>query len=338
MAKAAAASETHVAQATLDALGRGSAADAVVTGVLVAAAASPVVLLGPVQMLAGGAGTGLVAIDGRVLQPGRGVPRPRGFRPDDAIPVAAYVGAPALPAALAAALGSLGTTTMPRALGPGIAWAKANAPERAAVLNALAKRGGLGLSQDELAVELLAVAGRTAGGLLTKDDLTSVRPAIERRSEQRLTPSGTLKVPWSEDEGLDGSNVQVVAACDSQGRVAIACYETPPGGVPIPSLGLVAPAHATPVMRGARRITPGAPCPSAAPMALRVRRGVVEAAVGIAQAARAFTAVDAVLDALEQSISLNEMLVKAAGGRPVVLTGLQGDPQVLGRASPRYAR
>lgn len=336
--KAAAASETHVAQATLDALRRGNATDAVVTGVLLAAAASPVVLLGPVQILAGGSGTGLVAIDGRVLQPGRGAPRPRGFLPNDVIPDAAYVGTPALPAALATALGSLGTWTMQRALGPAIAWGKANAPERVAVLDALAKRGGLGLSQEALAVELLAVAGRASGGLLTRDDLSSVRPAVERRSEHRLAPLGTLKVPWSQDEALDGSHVQVVAACDSRGRVAIACYETSQGGLPIPSLGLAAPPHAAPVMRGARRVAPGTPRPAAAPLALRVRGGVVEAAVGIALAARALVTVDAVLEALEQSISHSEVLLRATAGRPVVLTGLQGAPQVLGRALQPYSR
>lgn len=149
---------------------------------------------------------------------------------------------------------------------------------------------------------------------------------------------GTLKVPWSQDEALDGSHVQIVAACDARGRVAIACYETSDGGLPIPSLGLAAPRHAAPVMRGARRVAPGTPRPAAAPLALRVRGGVIEAAVGIAQAAHALVTVDAVLEALEQSISLSEVVLKTTAGRPVVLTGLQGAGRVLGRASPPYPR
>jgi hypothetical protein len=91
-------------------------------------------------------------------------------------------------------------------------------------------------------------------------------------------------------------------------------------------------------MRGARRVAPGTPRPAAAPLALRVRGGVIEAAVGIAQAAHALVTVDAVLEALEQSISLSEVVLKTTAGRPVVLTGLQGAGRVLGRASPPYPR
>ncbi len=332
MPKVAAASETHVAQAALEALRRGNATDAIVTAVLVAAAASPGVLLGPVQILAGGAGTGLVVVDGRVRQPGHGSPRPRGFLEGTPIPPGAYVGAPALPAALAAALGSLGTSTMSRASGPGISWAKANAPERVAVLDALRKRGGLGLSEDGLAVELLGVGGRAVGGMLTRDDLSSVRPAVERLSERSLAPAGILKAPWSATEGPEGSHVQVVAACDARGRVAIACYETPDDGLPIPALGLVVPRHAAPVMRGARRVAPGTPRPAAAPVALRVRAGSIEAAVGVARMARAQAAVDSVLAALEQSISMSDLLATIDGGCPVVLAGLHGSPQTQIRA------
>ena len=86
--RAAAGSESHVAQAARDALARGNAVDAVVAGVLMAAAESPGVLLGPVQLLAGGAGAGLIAIDGRVRQPGMGAPRPRGFLATEPIPEA----------------------------------------------------------------------------------------------------------------------------------------------------------------------------------------------------------------------------------------------------------
>src|SRR5450432_3699908 len=104
--RAAAGSESHVAQAARDALARGNAGDAVVAGVLMAAAESPGVLLGPVQLLAGGAGAGLIAIDGRVRQPGLDAPRPRGFVSGEPIPEAARVGVPALPAAVATALAS----------------------------------------------------------------------------------------------------------------------------------------------------------------------------------------------------------------------------------------
>src|SRR5581483_10997081 len=84
--KAAAATDRYVAAAARDALAQGNAVDAVLTAVLVAAARSPAVFLGSLQVLVGGAGAGLLAIDGRVRQPGAGVPRPRGFVGDGAVP------------------------------------------------------------------------------------------------------------------------------------------------------------------------------------------------------------------------------------------------------------
>src|SRR5580658_713944 len=91
---AACASESHVLDAARAALVRGHAVDAVVAGVFAAAARSPSVLLGPVQLLVGGAGTGLHAVDGRVQQPGKGLPRPRGFAPGEDVPRAARAGVP----------------------------------------------------------------------------------------------------------------------------------------------------------------------------------------------------------------------------------------------------
>jgi gamma-glutamyltranspeptidase/glutathione hydrolase len=274
---------------------------------------------------------GLVTIDGRVRQPGQGAPRPRGFLPSDLIPDAAYVGVPALPAALAAVLGSLGTATLSRSVGPAVSWARANGSERAAVLEAVGKRGGLGLSQESVAVELLAVAGRSVSGLLTPDDLSSVRPALTRCSARSLGSAGILRVPWWSDEAPDGSHVQVVAACDGRGRVAIACYETPVEALSIPSLGLAAPRHAAPVMRGKRRVAPGTPRPAAAPMALRVRGGLMEAAVGVAQAAHGQESVEAILESLEQAIAVSDALLEVESGRPVVLAGVRGAPRAVAR-------
>ena len=85
-ARASVASAPEVEAAAEELLGKGNAVDAVVAGVFAAAAISPGVLLGPVQILVGGAGAGLLAIDGRVRQPGIGAPRPRGFTTGDDIP------------------------------------------------------------------------------------------------------------------------------------------------------------------------------------------------------------------------------------------------------------
>jgi len=88
------ASDPEVLAAAEAALVRGNAVDAVAVGVLAAAGLHASVLLGPVQMLIGGAGAGLRAIDGRTRQPGLDNPRPRGFRPEDPIPAS---GLPAFP-------------------------------------------------------------------------------------------------------------------------------------------------------------------------------------------------------------------------------------------------
>jgi gamma-glutamyltranspeptidase/glutathione hydrolase len=267
-------------------LARGNAVDAVIAGVLAAAAESPSVLLGPFQMLAGGAGAGLLAIDGRIRQPGLGVPRPRGFLFDEAVPDAARVGVPTLPAAIATALASVGTVTLLRAAGSAIERARVISPERAAVLEAFARRGSAAFASDAIGGELTAAAGRAARGLLTAEDLSAVRPTVVSCSERSLGPSGVLAVPWrggtSGGAWPDASCTQVVVACDARGRMAVACYEVPDDGVSVQALGLIAPRHAAPVMRGKKRLRPGEPCDSAAPIALRSRRGKLDLALGIA--------------------------------------------------------
>jgi hypothetical protein len=315
--RAAGGSEAHVAQAARDAVARGNAVDAVVTAVLVAAAEAPGVFLGPLQLLVGGVGAGLQAFDGRVRQPGLGIPRPRGVQAGEPVPPPARIGVPALPAALAAVLAALGATTLERAAGPAIERARTVSPERAAVLEVFARRGAAVMGDDALANELAAVAGRAAGGTLTQDDLAAVRPAVVTCDERSLAPSGILRVPWREP-ARGGTTTQVIAAADGRGLVAIACYEVALDGVPIPSLGLVAPAFAAPVLRGEARVRPGEPCPAPAPIALRTRRGVVDVAIGLAEAPDAETALESLLAKLDDAAALLEA-IGGAPGRPVAV-------------------
>jgi gamma-glutamyltranspeptidase/glutathione hydrolase len=328
--RAAAASEHHVAEAARDVLARGNAVDAVVAGVLMAAAESPGVLLGPVQLLAGGAGAGLIAIDGRVRQPGLGAPRPRGFLAAEAVPDAARIGVPLLPASLATAVASLGAGTLLRAAGPALARAKARSPERAGVLEAVARRGAPALAEERVAAELLAAAGRVARGLLTPEDLSEAMPALTRCEERALGPSGILTVPWR--EAADGSFVHVVAAADGKGRVAIACYEVPDEGIQVAALGLVAPRAAEPVLRGKPRVTPGSARPAGAPIALRARKGVVELALGIAAAANANAVLDAVVHLFATAPTFAEALAAPHSGRAVALSSTRDEARVLASA------
>ena len=330
--RAAAGSESHVAEAAREVLARGNAVDAVVAGVLMAAAESPGVLLGPVQLLAGGAGAGLIAIDGRVRQPGLGAPRPRGFLPTEPVPDAATVGVPFLRASLATALASLGAITLLRAAGPALSWARSRAPERADLLEAIARRGAPALAEDRVCGELMAAAGRAARGLLTPEDLGAVLPGVTRCEERALGPSGVLTVPWRDAAGLDASTGHVVAAADGRGLVAIACYEAPMDGVPVPALGLVAPRSASPVLRGKARIAPGAARPASAAIALRARKGVVELALGIAATADADSALDAMLRLFDALPTFAEALAAPHGGRAVALASTRDGVRTLASA------
>jgi hypothetical protein len=309
---AAAASEGHVAQAARAALARGNAVDAVVAGVLAAAAAAPGVLLGPVQILVGGAGAGLLAVDGRVRQPGVGAPRPRGTVEGEAIPGAARVGVPALPASLAAVLAAAGSVTMRRACLEAVEAARAASGERASVLAGLARRGAPAMADESIAGELVAVAGRTAGGVLTTRDLSSVRPTLVHPKEQSLDPEGWLRAPWRES-AADATRTHVVVAADRRGLLCAACYELTEEGVAVPALGLVAPALAAPVMRGRTRVPPGEPRPSAAPIAIRVRAGFADLAVGLGMAADADAALERLLPRLDESPLVADAVTSGAG-------------------------
>ncbi len=330
--RAAAASESHVAQAAREALARGNAMDAVVAGVLIAAAESPGVLLGPVQILAGGAGAGLIAIDGRVRQPGLGAPRPRGFVASEEVPEAARVGVPALPGALATALASLGTLSLRRAARPALEWARSRSPERAHVLEAFARRGAPALAEDAVAGELTAVAGRSARGLLTAEDLAAVRPDLVRCAENSLGPSGILGVPWRGRDALDASVTHVVAAADGRGMVALACYEVPFDGIAVAALGLVAPRAAAPVLRGQMRVVPGKPRPAASPIALRAQRGIVDMALGMAGAHDAEDSLDVLVAAIATAVVIGEAMNSVKSGRPAGVLCVGNAVRVLASA------
>lgn len=320
----AVASELHVAEAARDALSYGNAVDAVVAGVLVAAAESPSVLLGPLQMLVAGAGAGVRAVDGRVRQPGLGVPRPRGLLVGEPVPPQSRVGVPALPAAIAWVLGSLGSATQLRVSGVAIERARTRSAERAHVLEAFARRGAAAFVEDAILGELTAVAGRSARGLLTREDLAAVRPVIVSLDDHTLEPSGVLTMPWRGPMRQDASFTHVVAATDAQGLVAVACYDAPIEGLAVPALGLRAPAFATPVMRGETRARPGEPCAAAAPVALRAHRGIADAAFGLAEASDAEASLDAIVRALVGAVPIAEALAEATSGRRVAIIRQNG--------------
>lgn len=300
--RAAVASSPEVEAAAEELLRKGNAVDGAIAGVFAACAMSPGVLLGPVQILVGGGGSGLRALDGRVRQPGIGAPRPRGFRDDEEVPDAARVGVPWLPATLSVAVATAGTATFAQVMGPALALAKGS--PRHEVLAKISQRGPRAIEERPLSGELLALAGRTSGGLLTSDDLSSQRPEVHSASRHLLRALGdpaaargargrsasktsteadggaqrvVIALPWANDEAgtpappvgkVVIATTRSVATVDRNGSFAIACWDEGVEGLVIGDLGLRAPFFAEPVLRGETRVRPGDARPAAAPIAL----------------------------------------------------------------------
>jgi gamma-glutamyltranspeptidase/glutathione hydrolase len=316
----------------------------VVAGVFAACATSAGVLLGPVQVLVGGAGAGLLAVDGRVRQPGIGAPRPRGFTSAEEIPAAARVGVPWLPAALSAAIATMGNATFNQVLSPAVALAKGT--PRKEVLARIASRGPRALEESPLSTELLAAAGRPSGGLLTPDDLASPRPDVVKATRTTIGVSKTpvkagepepkilTTLPWTHIEGrlpvppahdVDVARVRAVAAVDRNGTYAIACWEEATDGLFIEELGLRAPFLAEPVRRGQTRTRPADVRPAAGPIAFVGSAATPEVAFCAFGAADAFSVLGQAISGL-----VDEDRIEAHGeARLVALAHANGAASVL---------
>lgn len=326
-ARAAVASSGEVEAVAEEILRKGSAVDAVIAGVFAACAASPVVLLGPVQILVGGAGTGLRAVDGRVRQPGLGAPRPRGFLPGEEIPDAARVGVPWLPAVLAATLAASGSATLAQVMAPALSMAKGT--PRGEVLAKIASRGPRALEERPLGAELLATCGRASGGLLTADDLASPRPEVLTASRTAISADRALAtLPWAHVEdgaavlpaGVSAGSARAVAAVDRFGAFAVACWDEGADGIMLGDLGFRAPFFAEPVRRGQTRVRPGEARPASAPVAMIVRGAAIEVTFA------AFGAGDAydVLAGAARSFVTEERIEAHGEARLVALTFASG--------------
>ncbi len=300
---------------------RGNAIDAVVGGVFAAAALDASVLLGPVQMLVGGAAAGLRQVDGRVRQAGAGSTRPRGVRLRDENAPALRVGVPLLPAALSAALALGGTVSLTRVSARAIELVKSVNKERAEVIRSLGRGGPRAFLADGIADEMIASAGRLAGGLLCREDFEAL-PQVETARAELLGGRQMARVRWSDDAmplgARDASHTEVLAACDDRGIFAIACYEVHPQGLSIEALGLVAPLVAQPLQRHVPWTPPGTPCPAAAPIALIEEGGIVRWAVGVGRSAAAEVELDQLMGQLETELAPSQLASSQSGQRVVV--------------------
>lgn len=334
LALARAASTQGPAQAALDA--GGSAADAVIAGFFALAGQDASVLLSPVVALVAGGGAGARVIDGRALQPGKGVARPRGWKSEKEIPPGAYVAVPrslGVLAILHAARGRTGLGGLARA---GVTAAEAaGATKRAALIKRVGAAGPLALTSEEAVGALLAAGGPVAGGILTAEDLEGAMPEDVPARSTTLGPDVTaLSVPW--DAPLGRFPVaDAILACDGRGLLAALVFVPTrrEQGVLVPELELVLGRHAQPVRRGVPRTTPGAPLDMPAPLAIVGKSGFYAAVALLGKAgvdvaalrplAEGWPAETAVAELREQTGALTAMtlLRDARDARVLVSTG-----------------
>ena len=183
-------------------LAGGGAIGSVLCGFFAAAGAYSGVLLGPVTAMIGGLGVGARCFDGRLEQPGRGMRRPRGFRPGEEIPMAARVAVPAGVGAALVAYAYSGQQRLGSIVKPGISQARRSGAElRAGLLRRIREVGAGAFREADFIRAMLHVAGPGQGGLMTSSDFgasTDIdRPAVERK----MAGVRTMLAPWH-DEGL----------------------------------------------------------------------------------------------------------------------------------------
>jgi gamma-glutamyltranspeptidase/glutathione hydrolase len=259
----------------------GTVGEALIAGFLAASAVRPGVLWSPVQVLIAGPGTFARAFDGRARQPGLGLPRPRGAVDAVSVPAAAHVAAPASLGALALLHAYDATLSFQRLARPALDLAKsAGAIERRAVLTKVARLGPAALRAPAVLRSLLAVAGRTEGGLLSEKDLADVRPESAPPREVLLGDRSALVMPWPAPEAPHRP-VEVIVAADARGVLGVLGYAPDDEGVQVPELGLALTRDAVVVRRGIPRVSPGEVLPAPAPLAIALSGKLAFMALGV---------------------------------------------------------
>jgi len=306
----------------------GNPCDVVAVALMAACATDPSVLLGPVQILLLGTGGGGQCVDGRLLQPGLGGKRPRGFTEGDTVPLAARAGVSRYASAVAAALATHGTMSFSTAMG--VALELAEDADRKATLERLASRGPLALAEASIARELTAALGALGGGTLTEGDLKEPRPEVSAVTPEVRGEIELAFVPFAPAQH-SVRGVHIVAAADARGRGAIACFERSAVGTPIPALGLFAPSSpAQPVLRGVPRAAPGTPLTAAAPLGARLRRGALELMAGVGGGDGTSVAFTDVLSWLQDGAARGGNLAQGRSAVGVVLGQKGAEPLPLG--------
>jgi gamma-glutamyltranspeptidase/glutathione hydrolase len=260
----------------------GTAAEALIAGFLAAAATRPGALCAPIHAIMAGPSTFARAFEGRARQPGLGLPRPRGIVGSESAPAAATVAVPGSLAALAVLHAYDGTLSFQRLSGPARELAKgAGAKERHALLTKVGRLGPGAFRAPPILRPLLAVAGRTEGGLLTEQDLAELRPESAQPREVLFDGErGAWVAPWPAAQEAH-RRVDVIAAADARGVIGVLCYAPDDDGVPVPELGIRLARDAVVVRRGVTRVSPGEVLPAPAPIAIAHAAKLAFMAIGL---------------------------------------------------------
>jgi hypothetical protein len=151
--------------------------------------------------------------------------------------------------------------------------------ERAKLLGRIARVGPAALSEGSVLRSILAEAGQVAGGLLTPRDL-SATPVIDFSGPPGIESDGLLRAPWLEGAALGrarsarkSAGTETILAVDAHGVLAALSYQTK-RGLPVETWQVELSLDAEPVLRGARRRTPGSPIQSAMPFGIQLSDGL----------------------------------------------------------------
>lgn len=258
----------------------GTAMAAALGGFFASAGDDPAVLFSPVTILVAGVGTAARAFDGRARQPGVGAKRPRGFTEAAAIPETARVAVPASIAAAVVACAYDPGATVNSVVRRGIASArKAGAKQRAALLDRVLSLGAGILADPALRGAMLGDAGPAQGGLVVAGDMLPPKqldaPAADDGSS--WTPPWAGEAPELRVALGEG---RAVCAVDVRGLFVAVAYRRLGEGLLLPDFEVLLPKLAVPVLRGVTRVSPGAPLPAPAALAIRRNRAgqIVEVA------------------------------------------------------------
>lgn len=289
-----------------------SAVDACLAGWFAAAGKYRGVCLGSVSMLVAGTGSGTYLIDGSVLQPGLGAPRPRGFVNIADIPELSRVAVSPIGGWLLAAHAHGGSLSLGELAARGVKLARDNqANQRANLLRHLALAGPLALRETLFVRSFLQVAARAQGGNVTTHDLERaearvISPVIEDglihlapvcpdqmqvqqqpvkqpdpRQQQSYTESKYDHGQYCLDDfAARATRTLVMVACDHRGLWAAIHCAFDDDGVPIGSYDVTASRYAIPVMRGVARVRPGTRIVHPSPIAMLTNRTRPWAAIG----------------------------------------------------------